>query len=110
MDQKTYFVYILASNKYGTLYVGVTSDLLSRIYQHKDEWFEGFTKKYGVKKLVYYEQHLDVSQAILREKQIKKWRRDWKINLIERDNPHWVDIYLELTKSNFIIKNMKNDL
>ena len=88
-----YYVYILSSGKYGTLYTGVTRDLVGRVYQHKTNQVEGFTKKYGVHQLVYYEIHTDVFEAILREKQIKKWNRDWKINLIERDNPHWLDLY-----------------
>lgn len=97
MLKKEYYVYILASQKYGTLYIGITSNLLKRVYQHKEGLVAGFTKKYHVKKLVYYEVHGDVHEAILREKQMKKWRRDWKINLIERDNPQWLDIYCELT-------------
>ena len=92
-----YYVYILASTTYGTLYTGITSNLVRRVYQHKTNQVEGFTKKYGVHKLVYYEVHGDVHEAILREKRIKKWNRDWKINLIERDNPHWLDLYGDLT-------------
>ena len=91
-----YYVYILSSKAYGTLYVGVSSDLIGRIYQHKTNQIEGFTKKYSVHQLVYYEIHGDIHEAILREKQIKKWNRDWKINLIEQDNPHWLDLYDEL--------------
>jgi putative endonuclease len=91
-----YYVYILASKKYGSLYVGITSDLMGRIYQHKTNLIEGFTKKYSIHRLVYYEIHEDVNEAILREKQIKKWQRNWKINLIEEDNPHWIDLYNEL--------------
>src|SRR5437773_10896814 len=97
MSQKEYYVYILASQKYGTLYIGITNNLLKRVYQHKEGLVAGFTKKYHVHKLVYYEVHGDVNEAILREKQMKKWRRDWKINLIERDYPQWLDIYCELT-------------
>ena len=92
-----YYVYILASTTYGTLYTGITSNLVGRVYQHKTNQAGGFTKKYGVHKLVYYEIHGDVHEAILREKRIKKWNRDWKINLIERDNPHWLDLYGDLT-------------
>jgi putative endonuclease len=88
-----YYVYILASKKYGTLYVGITSDLIKRIHQHKEHFVDGFTNKYKVHQLVYYEIHEDVREAILREKQIKKWNREWKINLIEQDNPHWLDLY-----------------
>ena len=88
-----YCVYILASAKYGTLYTGITSDLVKRVFQHKENFADGFTKKYKVHHLVYYELHTDVREAILREKQIKKWKRDWRINLIERSNPHWLDLY-----------------
>jgi putative endonuclease len=96
MHPKTYYVYILASKPYGTLYTGVTSNLLTRIYQHKENLVKGFTKKYDVHKLVYFEQHIEIREAIIREKQIKKWNRDWKIKLIEADNPQWVDRYFEL--------------
>jgi putative endonuclease len=88
-----YYVYLLASGKYGTLYAGVTNDLIKRVYEHKESLVDGFTKKYKVHQLVYYETHDDIHEAILREKQIKKWNRDWKINLIEKDNPHWIDLY-----------------
>ena len=91
-----YYVYLLSSGKYGTLYTGVTSDLIKRVYEHKESLVDGFTKKYKVHQLVYYEVHGDVHEAILREKQIKKWNRDWKINLIEKDNPHWLDLYVGL--------------
>lgn len=89
---KQYYVYMLASKPYGTLYTGITSNLIQRIYQHKEELVDGFTKKYHVHQLVYYEIHLDVNEAILREKRIKKWNRQWKINLIQRDNPQWLDL------------------
>lgn len=92
-----YYVYLLSSGKYGTLYTGVTSDLIKRVYEHKESLIDGFTKKYKVHQLVYYETHDDIREAILREKQIKKWNRDWKINLIEKDNPHWLDLYDGLT-------------
>ena len=72
---------------------GVTSDLIKRVYEHKESLVEGFTKKYKVHQLVYYETHDDIHEAILREKQIKKWNSDWKVNLIEKDNPHWIDLY-----------------
>jgi putative endonuclease len=88
-----YFVYILASQRNGTLYTGVTGALSQRVWEHREELFEGFTKRYSVKLLVYYEIHEDPSSAIKREKQIKRWRREWKINLIEKDNPHWSDLY-----------------
>jgi putative endonuclease len=91
-----YYVYILASTTYGTLYTGVTSDLVRRVYQHKTHQVEGFTKKYDVHKLVFYEIHGDIHEAILREKRIKKWNRDWKIKLIEQANPYWLDLYGDL--------------
>ena len=80
-------VYLLASKRNGTLYVGVTSDLVKRVWEHKDDFVAGFTSKYGVHLLVYYELHEDMLGAITREKQIKKWNRSWKLKLIERDNP-----------------------
>jgi len=89
-------VYILANKKYGTLYVGVTSNLQQRIYQHKNNLFQGFTSKYEVHDLVYFELHDNMEAAIIREKQIKKWNRDWKINLITARNPKWKDLYLEI--------------
>ena len=92
MEEKQYCVYILASKTYGTLYTGVTSNLVQRIYQHKEGLAEGFTKKYKVHRLVYYEVHLDVYEAITREKRIKKWNRQWKINLIQQSNPQWLDL------------------
>jgi len=91
------YVYILASEKNGTLYVGVTSNLTGRIWQHKNKVVEGFTNKYGVDKLVYYEVHEDIAAAILREKQIKTWKRVWKLNLIEKDNPGWKDLYEDIS-------------
>ncbi len=87
------FVYILASERNGTLYTGVTSDLKGRIYVHREAMVEGFSKKYFTKKLVYYEAHDDIRCAISREKQIKKWRRKWKLRLIEEFNPEWLDLY-----------------
>lgn len=94
--EKQYYVYILASKKTGVLYVGVTSSLKNRIYQHKNEMIKGFTEKYKIKQLVYFEVHNNIETAITREKQIKKWNRDWKIELIEKDNPAWDDLYLSL--------------
>ena len=91
-----YCVYILASKRNGTLYIGVTSNLTRRIYEHKNDLAEGFTKKYGVHLLVYYECTENVESAITREKQLKKWERKWKLNLIEQENPEWVDLYGEL--------------
>jgi len=89
----TYFVYILASKKNGTLYVGVTNNLLKRIYEHKHNKILGFTSQYGVHKLVYYENCSEITIAIQREKQIKKWNRIWKIRLIEEHNVMWEDLY-----------------
>ncbi|MCH9845692.1 MAG: GIY-YIG nuclease family protein [Alphaproteobacteria bacterium] len=86
-------IYILASKKKGTLYIGVTSNIVQRIYQHKHKMVEGFTKKYDVNLLVYYEQHAPMETAIIKEKQMKEWQRQWKINLIERENPQWLDLY-----------------
>ena len=86
-------VYILASKRNGTFYVGVTSNLIQRIWQHKNKQVQGFTERYGVDQLVYFELHEDMSEAILREKRIKKWNRQWKVNLIEKDNPHWEDLW-----------------
>lgn len=89
-------VYILASQQNGTLYVGVTSDLIKRVWQHKKDLTEGFSKKYQVHNLVWYELHADMYSAITREKQIKEWHRQWKIVLIEKTNPHWDDLYFNL--------------
>jgi putative endonuclease len=86
-------VYILASKRNGTLYVGVTSDLVKRTWQHKNDLVEGFTKKYKVHDLVWYELVDDMASAILREKQIKEWKRQWKLELIEKLNPYWNDLY-----------------
>jgi putative endonuclease len=93
---KAYYVYLLASGRYGTLYTGVTSDLVKRAWQHRESVTEGFTKKYGVKQLVWYEVHNDVLAAITREKQIKKWNRAWKIELIQEKNPLWRDLYVDV--------------
>ena len=90
---KQFFVYILASKRNGTLYTGITSDLVKRVWQHKNNSVEGFTSKYDVKILVYYEIYNDAENAITREKRIKKWRRAWKLKLIEEKNPHWQDLY-----------------
>jgi len=86
-------VYILASTRNGTLYIGVTSDLVKRVWQHREDLVEGFTKQYGVHTLVYYELHADMVNAMQREKQMKKWNRAWKIELIEKENPEWVDLW-----------------
>ncbi len=92
-------VYILASKPNGTLYVGVTSDLIRRLWEHKTGEIDGLTKTYGVNTLVYFELHATMPDAILREKQIKKWRRAWKIDLIRRGNPAWRDLYDEIAGS-----------
>ncbi len=89
---KTYYVYILASKRNGTLYIGVTSNLMKRIYEHKNKLIDGFTKKYNIDKLVYFEQTKDIKSAITREKQLKKWNRKWKLELIEKTNPNWDDL------------------
>jgi putative endonuclease len=89
-------VYILASRRNGTLYIGVTSDLVKRVWQHKNDVTSGFTRKYGVHTLVYYEGHADMTAAIRREKRLKKWNRAWKIELIERENPQWRDLWEEI--------------
>jgi putative endonuclease len=88
-----FYVYLLASKPYGTLYIGVTSDLPKRIFEHKSKAVPGFTNRYGIDKLVWFEVHDAAEAAIRREKQIKEWRRNWKISLIEQENPHWVDLY-----------------
>jgi len=98
---KTYCVYILANKRNGTLYIGVTNDLIKRVYQHKKDIVPGFTNKYGVHKLVYYEQVDDIRSAIEREKQLKKWSRRWKLELIESTNPYWKDLYDELKDPGF---------
>jgi putative endonuclease len=92
-DRRYYYVYILASRIGGTLYIGVTNDLVRRVYEHKSKFVSGFTSKYDVYRLVYYEQFEDVEAAIHREKRLKKWKREWKIALIERVNPNWADLY-----------------
>ncbi|MEO6340710.1 MAG: GIY-YIG nuclease family protein [Caulobacteraceae bacterium] len=86
-------VYILASRKYGTLYVGVTTDLVRRVSEHQQGLIPGFTKIYDCKRLVWFERHESISSAIQREKSLKRWPREWKTNLIERDNPNWDDLY-----------------
>ncbi len=93
---KRSYVYIMASKQNGTLYVGVTSDLVKRVFQHKNDLIDGFTRKYSVKKLVYWEEHADIEEAIKREKRLKKWKRLWKLRLIEQENPEWRDLYFDL--------------
>ncbi len=89
-------VYILASERNGTLYIGVTSDLVKRVWEHKNNFVDGFTKRYGVHTLVWYEVHETMESAITREKALKYWKRGWKLGLIETSNPDWLDLYGEL--------------
>lgn len=91
-----YYVYIMTNKRNGTLYTGFTDDLVRRVYEHKNDFVEGFTKKYGVHMLVYYEAGGDYDGALQREKQIKEWKRSWKIELIESINPSWRDLYEEI--------------
>ena len=95
---KQYFTYIMANDR-PTLYIGVTSDLLRRVAEHRGGQLEGFTNKYQLKKLVYFEEHTDPEQAILREKRLKKWNREWKLNLIQQLNPQFEDLYPQLVDS-----------
>ncbi len=93
---KTYFVYILASKANGTLYIGMTNDLKRRVYEHRNDLVDGFTRKYGIHQLVYYESTNDVRVALEREKKLKNWNRKWKIDLIVKENPEWRDLYEEI--------------
>jgi putative endonuclease len=93
-----YYVYMLASQRNGTIYTGITSDLVRRIGEHKEGLVKGFTKQHNVKMLVWYEVHSDVNEAILREKRLKCWNREWKLELIEKDNPDWKDLYEDICK------------
>jgi len=93
-----YYVYILASGRNGTLYVGVTNDLIRRVYEHRNDIISGFTKQYRVHDLVYFEVHDDVREAIAREKRLKRWHRAWKIELIEKENRNWRDLWPELAQ------------
>ena len=88
-----FFVYLLASRSFGTLYLGVTNDLGRRVWEHKSKAHKGFTAKYDVDRLVWFETHERIDEAIAREKSLKKWRRDWKLRLIEEFNPSWLDLY-----------------
>jgi putative endonuclease len=90
---KLYYVYILANKKNGPIYIGVTNDLIERVHAHKNNLIEGFTQKYHIHDLVYYEAFEDIHEALLREKRMKKWKRKWKIELIEQDNLEWKDLY-----------------
>ena len=92
-------VYLMASKRNGTLYLGVTSDLPTRIWQHKEAFVESFTRRHGVKNLVWHEPHETIESAITHEKAIKSWKRAWKLRLIERSNPHWADLYEEIISS-----------
>ena len=91
-----YFVYILSNKPYGSLYVGITNNLIKRVWQHKEKFVDGFTKEYHLDKLVYYECTSNVLSAIQREKQLKAWHRDWKLHLISKTNPSWKDLYAEI--------------
>jgi putative endonuclease len=91
--ERVFWVYILASGLGGTLYIGVTNNLVRRVYEHRNDAVPGFTSKYQVHRLVYYEQFSDIENAIKREKHLKKWSRAWKVQLIEQSNPNWVDLY-----------------
>jgi putative endonuclease len=95
---KQFYVYILSSKRNGTIYVGVTANLIQRIWQHKNKKDSGFTEKYRVSNLVYFEIHDSAVSAITREKQIKKWNRAWKLRLIEEKNPQWIDLYSEICR------------
>ena len=94
--EKEFYVYIMASSKNGTLYVGVTSDLIKRVWQHKNNQAKGFTQRHGIHSLVYFEQFSDAYCAITREKYLKRWNRSWKLGLIEKSNPFWKDLYEEI--------------
>lgn len=94
----SYWIYILASAPGGTLYVGVTNDLVRRVYEHREGRADGFTRKYNVKRLIYFEAHDTVMSAIQREKNIKHWPREWKIDLIVKDNPFWHDLYDDIVR------------
>jgi putative endonuclease len=96
--ERAYYVYILASKIGGTLYIGVTNDLVRRVYEHREKLAQGFTKKYDVARLVYFEEHADIEAAIMREKRLKKWNRAWKVRLIEGSNPNWDDLYPGIAK------------
>ncbi len=96
LKEKKYYIYILANERNGTLYIGVTNSLIRRIYEHKHNLVEGFTKDHNIHRLVYYEEYNQIDNAISREKQMKKWNRKWKLQIIEKDNPGWRDLYEEL--------------
>lgn len=87
------FVYIMSNKQDGVLYIGVTSDIVKRVYEHKNSYVDGFTKQYNLKTLVYYEVYDDIEEAIKREKQLKNWHREWKVELVKKENPNWKDLY-----------------
>jgi putative endonuclease len=91
--ERQFFVYILTNKAYGTLYVGITNDLVRRVWEHQNDFVEGFTKRHQLHRLVWYEVHTTAYEAITREKRIKEWHRDWKVNLIQKMNPNWEDLY-----------------
>jgi len=95
------YIYIMSNKKDGTLYNGVTSNLLKRVHEHKESFIDSFTKKYNIKNLVYFELFDDISEAIKKEKQLKNWKREWKIELIEKENPEWIDLYIDLVAGGF---------
>jgi len=97
LHMQQYFVYILASRRNGTLYIGMTNNLIKRAHEHKHDLVDGFTKRYGVHDVVHYEVYGDVHQAIAREKRLKGWKRKWKLELIEKTNPGWKDLYSTIT-------------
>jgi putative endonuclease len=98
MDSRYYYVYILASDTYGTLYIGVTNDLSRRTWEHREDLVASFSRKHATHRLVWYEQHESIVEAITREKRIKKWNRDWKVNLIQALNPAWRDLWPEIVR------------
>ena len=98
MPNKSYYVYIMANEPRGVLYIGMSSDLPKRAWQHRDGVLEGFTKKYGVNRLVYFECHNDAAFAARRERAMKRWRRDWKIKLVETNNPTWRDLFADVVR------------
>jgi len=96
--EKRFYVYILTSRRHGPLYIGVTSDLIARIHQHREGAVPGFTRRYNLKRLVYYEVHDRAEDAIQREKRLKKWNRAWKLRLIDQQNPNWRDLYADICR------------
>lgn len=104
MQKKAYYVYILTNKRNGTLYVGVTNNIQRRVTEHKTKVNEGFTKRYNITQLVYVETYHSITEAITREKRIKKWNRSWKIKLIEKENPKWLDLSKELQYESYIKK------